>query len=56
MDSTQTKASGARLTLITGTGGRPVDRKTVDQYCRSITACQRHYSHDERVGSSSRAG
>lgn len=40
MDSTQTTASGKKLTMITGTGGRPVDRQTVDRYCRNVTACQ----------------
>ena len=35
MDSSRTTASGQGLTLITGVGGRPIDRDEVEAWCRS---------------------
>lgn len=35
MDSSRTTMSGQGLTLITGLGGRPVDRTEVETWCRT---------------------
>lgn len=38
MDSSRTTTSGQGLTLITGLGGRPVDRTEVETWCRTRNA------------------
>lgn len=35
MDSSRTPRSGQGLTLITGLGGRPVDRTEVETWCQT---------------------
>lgn len=42
MDSSRTTQSGQGLTLITGMGGRPVDRAEVETWCRTRTTTCPH--------------
>ena len=51
MDWSRTPTSGQGLTLITGLGGRPVDRSEVESWCRTRATDEHRRAPRTGVGS-----